>query len=75
MPTLINRLKIYFICTFALLTAGMLIYQYVWLEPQKRCEAGHNWWDSESRKCGTVVFVPDLTGKPLPPGVHVHRPK
>lgn len=59
------RVRILFLTLFAVMTAGVFIYQYFWVAPQKRCEAAHNWWDSSSRQCGKVIYIPALTGRPV----------
>ena len=61
----IDRLKLFFLIAFAVLTAAMLVYQYVWVEPSKRCEAQRNWWDSATRTCGKVIYIPAITGRPV----------
>lgn len=61
----IDRLKIIFVGIFAVLIAAMMIYQFVWVEPAKRCAESHNWWDSASRECGKVIYIPAITGRPI----------
>ena len=74
MKLIFGRLRTLFLLLFFLLTAVAWGYQYFYVAPKQRCEAARNWWDAGTRTCGHVVFIPDLTGKPLPPGVHAHRP-
>ena len=69
-----TRLRFIFLGAFAILTAAAWGYEFLYVRPEKACLASGDWWDAGSRQCGHVVFVPDLTGKPLPPGVKAHRP-
>lgn len=61
-PTL-ERLKLIFLVAFAALTAGMLIWQVVWIWPRQDCEKAHKWWDNSQRACAQPILISDITGR------------
>lgn len=63
MNRLINRLKIYFVVVFAVLTAAVWAAQLIWVLPGKRCEAKGMWWDWRTRICALPVPLHMLTGR------------
>lgn len=63
-PT-IERLKLAFLGVFALLCAGVLVWQLGWAIPQKKCEAAHKWWDHGQRVCAQPVLISDITGRTI----------
>ena len=48
---------------FVLIIGGMLAYEYSVREPRAKCEASGHWWSEKDRKCATVVYLPDWTGR------------
>lgn len=60
---LINRLKLIFLCLFALISTGALAYHLIVVWPRDRCEAGGKWWDTEGRVCAQPVQISDITGR------------
>jgi hypothetical protein len=63
MSRVIDRLKIVFLCVFALSSVAVLVYHVGWAWPEKRCEAAHKWWDWRARICATPVLISDITGR------------
>ena len=61
----IERLKLIFIAAFAVLVVGALVWQVVWIFPQKRCEGAHKWWDASVRVCAQPVLISDITGRTI----------
>ena len=61
----IERLKLIFIAAFAVLVVGVLVWQVVWIIPQKRCEGDHKWWDASGRVCAQPILISDITGRTL----------
>lgn len=63
-----TRLRLIFLTAFVVLTAAAWAYQFLYVGPQRRCEAAGNWWDAGSRQCGHVLYIPDVTHRPVLPG-------
>jgi hypothetical protein len=61
-PT-IRRLAIIFLALFAIINVVMLVWQWGWVSPQKKCEAAHKWWDGAQRVCAQPVLISDITGR------------
>ena len=61
----IERLKLIFIAAFAVLVVGALVWQVVWIFPQKRCEGAHKWWDPSARVCAQPILISDITGRTI----------
>ena len=59
-----KRLSLLFFAAFAVLVAGTLAFQSVWLDPGERCEKDGKWYDVGSRTCATPIYIPDITGRP-----------
>ncbi len=64
MNRLIDRLKLFFLCLFAISCVAVWAYQLLWVAPMKACESHGNWWDPFSRICATPLYLPNLTGRP-----------
>ena len=39
------------------------VLRYFYERPADLCERSGNWWDPQARECGTVVYIPDVTGR------------
>lgn len=63
MNPVIDRLKIFFLGLFFVLTIGILVVHYVWIWPGKQCEQAHNWWDWRTRTCAHPIPISDITGR------------
>jgi hypothetical protein len=61
-PT-IRRLALIFLALFAVINVVMLVWQWGWVSPQKRCEAERNWWDGAHRVCAHPIPISDITGR------------
>lgn len=59
-----KRLTILFFSVFAVLIAGTVVFQSVWLDPGERCVKDGHWYDVESRTCAVPIYIPDITGRP-----------
>lgn len=65
----LGRLRLLFLCLFAIGAVAVGVHQWFWVRPQRACEARFRWWHAESRSCGIPVFIPDFTGRAPPEGV------
>ena len=65
----IGRARIVMLVLFAAGVIGITYVQVVYAIPKRDCEATGRIWDYRTRSCATLVFIPDLTGRPPPPGV------
>ena len=63
MNPVIDRLKIFFLGLFLVISTGILVVHYVWVWPGQQCEAAHNWWDWRTRTCAHPIPISDLTGR------------
>ncbi len=83
----LNRIKLAFLVVFAIGCVAIWAYQIFYVWPRDRCLAYGGWWDPATRICGTPIFLPKLTGRPIgskpladqsaprvPPGVHKTSP-
>ncbi|WP_395671363.1 hypothetical protein [Phenylobacterium sp.] len=61
----INRIKLIFLGVFALAAAATLVWQVGWVQPMKKCEAAHKWWDHGQRVCAQPVLISDITGRTI----------
>jgi hypothetical protein len=61
----IERLKLIFVALFAVVVAGVLVWQVGWILPQKECEAARKWWDVDQRVCAQPVLISDITGRTI----------
>ncbi len=61
----LNRIELVFIALIGVTIVVVAAVQIVWLNPGKRCEAAGNWWDPATRICGEVVYLPNITHRPL----------
>lgn len=61
----IERLKLVFVALFAVIVAGVLVWQVGWIIPQKKCEAARKWWDVDQRVCAQPVLISDITGRTI----------
>jgi hypothetical protein len=67
MKTAIPRLKLIFVCIFAVACVLIWALQIFYVWPRDRCEARGNWWDPQARVCATPVSLSTLTGRPNRP--------
>jgi hypothetical protein len=65
MNRMIGRVQLVFLAIFAAAVFAIWAYQSFYVTPAKACEQSGNWWDAASRTCGHVVYLPDLTHRPL----------
>ena len=48
---------------FFLACLGVWGYQIFYVWPRDKCENAGNWYDTQSRQCGKVIYIPDYTGR------------
>ena len=74
-PTLgrffLGRIELVFFAVVAVAVAGVFAYQALVIDPGQKCEGAGNWWDPKTRTCGHVVYLPDITHRPI--GVRAAR--
>ena len=61
----IQRMTLFFVGVFVFCCIGVAAYEVIWVMPVKRCLDHGGWWDPQTRICGTPIFLPDLTHRPL----------
>jgi hypothetical protein len=71
MSRVLNQIMWGFLALFGLGVIVVIAFQLLYTGPEQRCLAGHGWWDSGQRVCGTPVSLPLFTGKPnkAPPAI------
>jgi len=58
------RLALLFGVIFAVMVAGLLVFQRFWIEPAAACEQSGRWWYEAGRECVQPIYLPDITGRP-----------
>jgi hypothetical protein len=61
----IHRMALFFVGTFAVACVAVAVYEVVWAIPSKRCAERNGWWDPAQRVCGTPIFLPNFTHRPI----------
>ena len=61
----IQRMALFFVGVFVLCCVAVAVYQIIWVMPAKRCIEHNGWWDPAARICGTPIFLPDFTHRPI----------
>ncbi len=65
MNSIINRLGLAFVAVFIISAVIVFTYQTVVVAPVQSCESSGNWWDPQSKSCAHVVYLPDITHRPI----------
>lgn len=60
---IVDRFKLVYFAVFLAVAGGTGLYWMFYQRPEAACERSGNWWDPQTRQCGTVVYIPDLTGR------------
>ena len=60
-----GRLSVLFFSLFAVMIAGVFVFQRYWVAPGDRCEAEGKWYDIESRICAQPISIAEITGRPI----------
>ena len=60
-----RRITFVFFGLFVLLTAGVLLMQRYWIEPEDACIDSGRWWYEEGRECVQPVSIAEITGRPI----------
>jgi len=71
---IIDRFKFVAVALFVASIGATAGYWLFYERPLQRCERSGNWWDPQARECGTVVYIPDLTGRYEMGGQRVRAP-
>ena len=61
----LGRIEIVFFAVVALAVIAVFAYQSTFIDPGQKCESSGNWWDGKTRTCGHVVYLPDITHRPI----------
>jgi hypothetical protein len=61
----LGRIELVFFAVVAVAVAGVFAYQALVIDPGQKCEASGNWWDPKTRTCGHVIYLPDITHRPI----------
>jgi hypothetical protein len=61
----LNRIELIFVGLVVLTIVIVAAVQMIWIDPAKACEAAGNWWDPQTRICGQVVYLPNITHRPI----------
>ena len=61
----IGRLSVLFFSLFAVMVAGVFVFQHYWMAPGERCEAEGKWYDIQSRTCAQPISIAEITGRPI----------
>jgi hypothetical protein len=61
----IRRIMLGFVAVFVVCCVAVAVYQVVWVIPAQHCQEHAGWWDPAQRVCGTPIFLPDFTHRPL----------
>jgi hypothetical protein len=59
----IDRLKLIFLGVFAAANVGVVVWEFGWALPERKCAEAHKWWDPDQRICATPVLTSDITGR------------
>ncbi len=62
---IIHRMVLFFVGAFALACVAVAVYEVMWAIPARHCNERNGWWDPATRVCGTPIFLPNLTHRPL----------
>ena len=65
MNRFLNRIELIFLALLALSAVIVFVTQTLWITPDRKCEAAGDWWDGQTRTCGHVVYLPDITHRPI----------
>ena len=65
MNAFLRHINLVFLGLLALAIVVIAVYQLLWIDPGKRCEAAGNWWDPAPRVCGAVLYLPNITHRPI----------
>jgi len=60
-----RRITTLFVSLFLLLTAGVVLMQRFWIDPEDQCIASGRWWYEEGRECVQPVSIAEITGRPI----------
>jgi hypothetical protein len=58
------RLMLLFSVMFALSVGGLMLFNQLWVAPERACEESGRWWYPQERQCLTPIYLPDITGRP-----------
>ena len=61
----LGRIELVFFAVTAVAVIVVLAFQTNVIDPGQKCESAGNWWDGRTRTCGHVVYLPDITHRPI----------
>ena len=70
---LINRTTLIFFGLFVVASAGVALYDVVFVWPEQQCVADGAWWDSKDHQCLTPIPIWRITGRKLVPAAQAPR--
>ena len=59
----ILRVKLIALGIFALISAGLTAYEFLYVQPALKCEKDGGWWSNEHRGCFAPIYLPTVTGR------------
>jgi hypothetical protein len=59
----ILRLKLIALGVFAVVTVGLVAYQFLYVIPAEKCAKEGGWWLAEKRGCYSPIYLPAVTGR------------
>ena len=60
----LGRIEVIFLGVLIVVVGAVWAFQTFYIDPVQHCESSGNWWDAQTRTCGHVVYLPDLTHRP-----------
>ena len=57
----LGRIELIFLVLVVLGGVCVWTYNAIYVAPAQHCEGSGNWWDPQTRTCGHVVYLPDIT--------------
>ena len=59
----IIRLQLFFFGLFLVMSAAIVVVNYVWVAPGQECEQSGQWWDWRTRICARPILISNITGR------------
>lgn len=61
-----TKAKLFALAVFVAVSAGFVVYHFMYIAPGRECEASGRWWAQKWRRCVVPLSVSSLTGRPNP---------
>lgn len=71
--TAIKKAQLIFLTLFVVICGGLIVYQWMYVIPERRCEAADRWWTNKWRACAAPIRLngrvngKSLASPPTPP--------